>query len=143
MVEFRKTAVKNDFSMDATVSLPANKYVELLNMQIPAQQQRFWGNGAILNGVDDRGTFKLDVMTSGSVNIPGTARIVVADANKVVRNFRREDRSEDLQTGVKLGKDVIGAGQDSYLIVEYAADAAATATQAQSTVSAPITIRTI
>lgn len=143
MVEFRKTAVLSEFTMDSTVSLPAGKYVELMSKKIPAQQQNFWGNGAIIGGVDDRGTFKLDVQTTAPANIPGTCRIVVADANKVVRNFRREDRSEDLVTGVKLGKDVVGAGQDSYLIVEYAADAAATATSADSTISAPITIRTL
>jgi len=143
MVEFRKTEIISGFDMDATVSLPAGKYVELMSLQVPAQQQKFWGNGAIVGGVDDRGTFKLDVQTSAPANIPGTCRIVVADANKVVRNFRREDRSEDLVTGVKLGKDVVGAGQDSYLIMEYAADTAATATKADSSTSAPVTIRTI
>lgn len=143
MVEFRKTAVIGDFSMDTTVSLPAGKYVELMNIKVPAQQVNFWGNGQIQNGVDDRGTFKLDVQNATPANIKGTARIVVADANKVVRNFRREDRSEDLLTGVKLGKDLVGAGQDSYLIIEYSADATDTATSANTTVSAPITIRTL
>jgi hypothetical protein len=129
--------------MDSSVSCPAGKYVELMSVKVPAQQVNFWGNGAIVNGVDDRGTFKLDVKNSTPANIPGTARIVVADANKVVRNFRREDRSEDLLTGVKLGKDVVGAGQDSYLIVEYAADSTDTATSANTTISAPVTIRTL
>lgn len=143
MVEFRKTAVKGDFTMSSTVSCPAGSYVEVMNIKVPAQQVNFWGNGAIRGGVDDRGTFKLDLQTSASANIPGTARIVVSDANKVVRNFRREDRSEDLVTGVKVGKDVVGAGQDSFLSIEYKADATATATLAQSSVSAPITIRTL
>jgi hypothetical protein len=143
MVEFRKTAVISEFTMDATVSLPAGKYVELMNKKISAQQVNFWGNGAIMGGVDDRGNFKLNVKTSAAANIPGTSRIVVSDANKVIRNFRREDRSEDLVTGVQLGKDSIGAGQDSFLIIEYAADAAAVATVADTTVSAPITIRTL
>jgi hypothetical protein len=146
MVEFRKTAVIGDFSMDSTVALVAGKYIELMSMQVPAQQVRFWGNGSIRGGVDDRGTFKLNVNTTAPANIPGTARIVVADANKVVRNFRREDRSDDLNTsagGVKLGKDVVGAGQDSYLTIEYNCDSSATATLADTTVFAPITIRTV
>lgn len=143
MVEFRKTAVLTDFSMSSTVSCPAGSYVEVMNIKVPAQQINFWGNGAIINGVDDRGTFKLNLETTAGANIPGTARIVVADANKVVRNFRREDRSEDLVTGVKVGKDVVGAGQDSFLSIEYKADTTAIATSADSSVSAPITIRTL
>lgn len=148
MVEFRKTAVLGDFDMDATVTLPAGKYVELMNIKVPAQQVIFWGNGAIQTGVDDRGTFKLNVYDgSGTpVLIPGTARIVVSDANRVVRNFRKEDRTEDLvasSSGVKLGKDAVGAGQDSYLSIEFKADATTTATKANCSVSAPITIRTL
>lgn len=146
MVEFRKTAVIGDFTMDTSVALVTNKFLELMSMQVPAQQIRYWGNGAIVNGVDDRGTFKLNPKTSGSADIAGTARLVVSDANKVVRNFRREDRSNDLvdaASGVRLGKDVVGAKEDSYLIIEYKADSAGTATAAQSTVFAPITIRTL
>ena len=142
MVEFRKTAILSEFSMDATVSLPAGKYVELVSMTVPSQQIRFWGNGNIINGVDDRGTLKLNVKTSVPANIPGTARLVVSDANKIIRNFRREDRSEDLVTGIRIGKDMVGSSEDSFLILEYAADAAATATKADSSISAPITVRT-
>jgi len=143
MVQFRKTATLEEFSMDISVDLVAGKYIELMSMKVPAQQIRFWGNGSIINGVDDRGIFKLSVADANGNEIKGTARLVVSDANKVNRNFRREDRTEDLSTnGVKVGKDVVGAGEDSYLIVEFKPDASATADKAHTSVFAPITVRT-
>lgn len=148
MVEFKKTATKNDFDIDSTVSCTAGKYTEIANMQVPAQQLRFWGNGGIINGVDDRGVLKMDLNTSAPALIPGTVRLVVADANKVVRNFVQEIRTEDLDSTVgtytRLAKySSVGAKEDSYLLVEFNPDSTATISKADSTISAPITIRTL
>lgn len=142
MVTFRKTARLLDFDMPATVDIPAGRFVEVATMTIPAQQMRYFGNGGIINGVDDRGTFTLDLNTSVPAAIPGTCRLVVSDANRVRRVFLREDRSEDLAAaagGVQLGFTTPGAKQDSLLIIEYMADTAATATSADSAGSIPLT----
>jgi len=139
MVTFRKTARLQDFTMPATVAIPAGRFVEVATMIIPAQQRRYFGNGGIINGVDDRGIMTLVFRTAVPAVIPGTARLVVSDANRVRRVFLREDRSEDLATGVRLGVTTPGAQQDSLLIIEYMADVAATATLADSTGAIPLT----
>jgi hypothetical protein len=143
MVEFRKTATLSDFEVADSQAMIGGKYQEVMTMKVPAQQNRFFGNGAIINGVDDRGEFKLDLQETGPANIPGTSRLVVADANKVVRNFRREDRSEDATSGINLGKDSVFAKEDSYLIVEYNPDADKTMQKSLSSAKVPITIRTL
>ena len=136
---FRKTATIDDFDMDTTVSLKSGKWIELMNMKIPAQQIRNFGNGFIINGVDDRGIFKLDVKTSGDTNIPGTCRLTVSDANYVNRYFLREDRSEDLTEGIRLPYTKPAAGEDSYLIVEYKPDSDADADATKTSISMPLT----
>lgn len=148
MVEFKKTATISDFTMDTTVSCTAGKYTEIAYMQVPAQQKRFWGNGSIIGGVDDRGVLKMDLKNSTPALVPGTVRLVVADANKVVRHFVQEIRTEDLDSTVatytRLAKyGQVSAKEDSYLLIEFNPDSTATLTTANCTISAPITIRTL
>jgi len=139
MTTFRKTARLADFTMPATNVLPAGRFVEVATMTIPAQQRRYFGNGGIINGVDDRGIFTMILNTSDPAPVAGTSRLVVSDANRIRRVFLREDRSEDLATGVRLGLTTPGAQQDSLLIIEYMADAGATITSADSVGSIPLT----
>lgn len=141
--KFIKTAILSDFTMATTVALVAGQYVDLMTMKIPAQQLREFGSSGIINGVDDRGVFKLSVNKAGPTNLPGSARLVVRDANGVVSNFIREDRSADLSTGVKVGETKLWAKQDSYLVIQYMPDASDTATKADSTASVPLTIVTL
>ena len=143
MVEFRKTSILSEFEFDSSVALPSGSFVTLAQMKVPAQQIRFWGNGHIVNGVDDRGILKLTVKDSNGNVISGTARLMVKDANGVINNFRRADRTEDLSNGVRVGKDSIGAKQDSYLVIEFKADADSTADMSKTELYAPITIRTL
>lgn len=139
MVTFRKTARLQDFNMPATVAVPAGRFVEVATMTVPAQQLRYFGNGGIVNGVDDRGTLTIDLMSAPATTIPGTYRLVVADANRVRREFLREDRSEDLANGVRLGFQTPGAKQDSLLIIEFMADTDDVATSTDSTGAVPLT----
>ncbi len=143
MVEFRQTAILKEFEYDSTVALPSSSFVTLAKMKVPAQQIRFWGNGAIVNGVDDRGILKLIVKDSNGNTISGLARLMVKDANGVINEYRRGARTEDLANGVRVGKDKVGAKQDSYLVIEFKADADSTADMTKTTLFAPITIRTV
>jgi len=146
MVKFSKTSVLSDWAMDISVNCPAQKFVEVLNLQVPAQQIIRWGGGSIIGGVDARETMVFNLNSAPNTLISGTVRIVVSDANKVVRNFVKEIRTEDLITGkgIKLGEILaVGAKQDSYLIVEFAADVTSTATLVDSTAFIPITIETL
>lgn len=143
---FRKTLKLSDFTMASTVALVAGDWRELAYLQVPAQQLRQFGYGAIVNGVDDRGTFKLAVNTSSPAAISGSARLVVKDANRLTTSVILDDRSEvlasgtDLGDGVRLGASLPAAKEDSYLVIEYDPDSSATATSADSDALVPVTI---
>jgi len=143
MVTFRKTARLSEFELPATNVLPAGRFVEVASMRTPAQQLRCFGNGDIINGVDDRGIFRLNLNTSVPALIHGSSRLVVSDANRVKRIFLREDRSEDLSVGLRLGMTEPFAQEDSLLIIEYMADVTNTMTSANSTGSIPLTFQTL
>jgi hypothetical protein len=146
---YPKTLQMADLTGDATVELPAGKYTELAVYQVGYKEMIAFGNGKIWDGsADDRGTFKLAVKTGAGVDIPGTARLEIADSHKVNPRFIREDISADVNTGVKMGiggktgreKNSIVAGERAYLVIKYCPGTTATATKANCTTSMPVTI---
>lgn len=152
--EYRKTAVLTDFTLPTTVALVTGTYLDIATMKTPAQQLRAFGFGAIENGVDDRGVYKLAVNTSAPAQIAGSSRLVVRDANGVVNQFVREDSSNDLAsttslgTGVRVprgglynnGKGGWFAKQDSFLVIQFNPTTSATATLANCLAQVPLTI---
>lgn len=141
-VTFKKTSVLSgdEWNIDATTTAPATKFTEWAVQEIKAQQERFFGNGAIVNGVDDRGKLKIDLKDDSDAEINGTVRITVSDANRVNRKFLKEERTEDLREGIRLGYTEPGAKQDSLLILEVQPDSQTTIDQGNSSGSVPLTV---
>lgn len=141
-VKYSKNFVEDEFSIDTTVTLPAGKYTEVFVMSVPAQQIRTWGARGILGtGVDDRGTLTFAIKDASGTTIAGSARMIVTDAGRNSRVPLEEVRSTEGVTGRRVAeaKDKY-VGEDSLLILEYKPDSDATATGANCTISAPITI---
>jgi hypothetical protein len=143
--KYDTTLILSDWDMNSSVNLPAGEYVDVLKLKTPAQQIRRFGKGAIENGVDNRGVFKMDLQNSSSASISGSARLKVSDANGVISRFRKESRSSQLTSseGVRVEEDSLGAKEDSFLIIQYKADSTETADKSNSTLEIPVTIETL
>lgn len=149
--EYIKTLTKNELTIEATVAVVTTKYVDIATYQVPPKQRIFLGNGKINLGVDDRGTFLMNLNTSVPADIAGVARLLLRDANGISSNFIREDLSVDYESGVKVGKggktgnegNVPFITEDEYLVVQFQADSAATISKADSTIYIPVTIQAL
>ena len=149
--EYIKTLVIGDMDMETTVVCPADEFVPLMKIRVPVRNRYFIGNGKINLGVDDRGTFKLDVETTAPANIPGSSRIKIYDSNMLNSRFIRDDISADAVAGVKTGiggktgneSRLPASDEYEYIVIEFSATATATATVADTTVQLPITIQAL
>lgn len=136
--EYRRTFVPSEFQM-INSDVKAGTYLKVLEYVVPAQQRITYGAGRIVNGVDDRDTLVLRFKDSGGSTIHGWVRLAVADANEVVKQLIIEKRTEELETGVKLGVQKYWAREDSKLIIEFKPDANATISKIEGRI--PATIR--
>lgn len=153
--EYIKTLIQSEFDTHADVQVNASNDTVIAEHRIPTKQRWFIGNGAILDGVDTRGTFTtvLKETTPGDVD-NGVLQLRIADANKLRSNFIREDRITDVDSGVKLGKggkignerSLMFASEDEYIQVTCRLDAGETAVTydaSASTIKLPITIQAL
>lgn len=149
--EYIRTLTKSNVTMEDTVAVVDNKFVDVWTYQVPAAQYIFFGNGRINLGVDDRGTYQANYNTSVPADIPGISRLILRDANGINSTFIREDLSVDYETGVKVGKGGKTGNeankpfvkQYEYLVGQFQADAAATISKADSTLYVPVTVQAL
>lgn len=139
---YRKTVRLSQFS-SANLSLTADEFTEVYRLRVPAKQVQAWGGGAIINGVDDRETFKLDLKDGTSTSLVGDVRIKIADPNKANDEFVKDFITEDLNTGVKLGvRNDLAVGEYAYLVIEAKTSSGTfTVDPSNSTGSIPVTIQ--
>lgn len=152
--EFIRTLTASDLTNVAT-ALTNTNFADIYTYKVPAKQAVFVGNGKINLGVDDRGSYSMNIQTSAPANIPGVARIIISDANRVNSQFIREDLSADILAGTSSKK--VGKGgmtgtesqlkyvtQDQYVVLQYKSTAAtATLSAANCTVNLPVTVQTL
>lgn len=148
--EYIKTLKVADMTMADDVALTTTDFVDVMTYKVPPKQKIFFGNGKINLGVDDRGTFKMDLNTDVPGDIAGVSRLLLRDANGISSTFIREDISSDYESGVKVGKGGKTGNepapfvtQDEYLVIQAKADSAATASKADSTLELPVTIQAL
>lgn len=151
--EYIKTLIQSEFDTHADVEVNASNDTVIAEHRIPTKQRWFLGNGAILDGVDTRGTFSttLKETTPGDVD-NGVLQLRIADANKLRSDFIREDRITDVDAGIKVGKGgKVGnektlkfATEDEYIQVTCRLDSgesAVTYDASASSISLPVTIQ--
>lgn len=149
--EYIKTLTKNELTMEATVDVVSTKYVDIATYQVPPKQYIYLGNGRINLGVDDRGTFLMNLNTAVPADIAGVSRLLLRDANGISSNFIREDLSVDYEAGVKVGKGgktgnedkQLFVSEDEYLVLQFQGDASATISKVESTIYIPITVQAL
>lgn len=124
MVNVFKTKFEIGDFTSANVNIDNVDFRPILKLQIPKKQIIAPGAGEVVQGVDLRETFKIDVQSS-TANIPGKVRWVVKDANEANSLFGDEHKSSDAVTGVKQGfRGDRAISEDAYLIMEYKSTAA-------------------
>lgn len=151
---YKRTLTASDFiATGTTITCPAGAYVEIASYKVPPKQVIAFGNGRINNGVEDRGKYYINISTSAPANIPGVARLILKDANRLNSQFVREDLSADIASSsvyermgvggtTGLVKNPLSVSEDELLILEYKATSAATATYANCSLNIPVTIWT-
>ena len=112
----------------------------ILKLQIPKKQIIAPGAGNVVQGVDLRETFKIDVQDA-TANIPGKVRWVIKDANEANSLFGDEHKSSDAVAGVKVGvRPDRAISEDAYLVMEYKSTASsATIDFTKTSIEFPIT----
>jgi len=103
-------------------------YIKLIQMKTPAQSLLCFGTGGIVGGVDDRGVFKMILKDNSNAPITGTLRLYVTNASFLEKKVIFEDRMErlaesDIQKAFRLAESGILVKEDSYLVMEFKADA--------------------
>lgn len=140
-VRFEEDMILSNFVTKTTVALNEGEWKELATYKVPSQEVRYFGKGSIVNGVDNRGTFKLTVKDGSNNSITGNARLVARDANGWAPKPIISPRSETLEAnGEQLGFSGVGAKTDSYLAIEFRPDEDATATIANCSLQLPTTV---
>ena len=143
VTQYQEDMVLSMLDMDATVNLTAGQWTDLITYTVPNQENRFFGYGDDSNGVDKRGVFKLAVKTGANAAIPGNARIVATDKNRLTPKPGISPRSESLESaeGVRLGRTGLGARPNSLLVIQFKPDATAVADKTNCTLNLPTTVR--
>jgi len=103
------------------------EFIDILQKRTNAQSVNVPGYGVIVNGVDTRGQFKMILKDSTGADIPGTVRLYVTNSHKFGGVLMLEDRTElmtssDLPTATRLGEQMAGAQEDSYMMISFRAD---------------------
>lgn len=144
---FRRTLTLADFD-DITLQLVANQWITAFQYEVGAQQILRAGQGAMQNGVDDRGILYVDLQTVAPADITGWVRLYLTDANQVNKQVLMEERTERLSASAVdraqayfLGERTdIQIKENSLLGIEVMGDAAVLINVAASEAFIPCTI---
>lgn len=103
------------------------EFIDILQKKTGAQSINVPGYGVIVNGVDTRGQFKVILQDTTGAVIPGTIRMYLTNAHKFGIAPILEDRTElmtssELPTATRLGEQMMGAQEDSYIMIAFRAD---------------------
>lgn len=144
---FREDVVLGDFT-NKTLDVKAGIFQDVFKIKLGAKQKAFWGYGDKSNGVDTRAQFICELQKADASIIGGKIRLSTQTPNEYpfdnYSDFRTENAKvaavNPIRTGLRndLGK-VIGAGQDSFLVIEFKPDADATIDLTKSTILATLT----
>jgi hypothetical protein len=127
--QFKRVYTLPDFgktTASAGKLVSTTDFTEIGRLTVPAGQQIAWGSGNTNSGVDERGTIKLRCDDTNGVQFHGTFWIAVANPSLTVIRVIMEDRSENLDDGVKLAESKIRAGTDRHLLIFMKGDVAST-----------------
>jgi hypothetical protein len=143
-VTFTKFLRANDFNAGSTatdIAITSGQYNQIGYKTVGAQQQIFFGAGAISNGVDSRETAKIR-FDSAAGAITGTFRLAVQDANGLSTIPVVENDNTNFTSGIKLGIKAPGAREDSKLLILFNPDTSTTIDYSDSdnNVNIPVTV---
>ena len=140
--KFPRTATLSEFT-NVQTDVKANTFQKIYEYVVPAQQGIRYGKGAIVNGVDDRGTLILVLKDNNGNAISGWVRLAYVDANEINKRVVMEERTEVLEAGLPLGETPPGVKEDSKLIIEFKPDSDAKISPVKSKGQIPLTIYTL
>ena len=139
MQKFERYYNADEFGFTADISVNAGEWKRIGIVEVPAQTYLTFGAGAIANGVDYRREAKV-ILKDGSGNlIPGKVRFEITNAQETYHRLVSEERTEELENGVKLGEYPAKAKEDSKLVILFKPDSNATVSKDNSTVLIPTT----
>jgi hypothetical protein len=148
MAVFERFFAKEDFSMASSatdVVCLIGQFTQIGRKQVGAKQQISFGAGEIGNGVDSRRTATIRLDTTAGSAIAGKLRLAVSDANEIVTEPVVEDIMSNWNSGQKLARTDLRAGEDGFLKLLLNPDATATVDMSDTDqrVDIPVTVYTL
>lgn len=141
---YKDRLTQADFGLTADVACAAGVFTPVGRYQIPFKQRVAWGTGAIMSGVDDRGQLAFLLQSAPATPIAGSIQIKYQDANSyrspTVNTFRTTQATVAAPYRQENVANSLGVAQEnSFLRVDFAPDAGATVTTADSTFEVDVT----
>ena len=150
MAERFRTALTKADLMTGDVVLTAGQFVKVGERKIEAGELLAIGYGQESGQNNAQGRIFMDLKTAASAAIAGTIRLQAYSPQNRPLVILGEWRTETLSTGagdrtkqVPLPEDIYWLSEDKKLVLEFAADAAATVAKAQSTILLDATEETV
>ncbi len=142
--KFTQSYSLGDFDVTSNVTIPAgttdDDYHKIGSFSVDSQTLATFGNGAITNGVDYRGLWKMDLNSAPSTPIVNLKiRLLLTNKKATRTRVIKEELSQNLVSGVKLGEYPQKAQEQDRLIIQGFSTTEVTITIADSTASIPIT----
>lgn len=146
---YRSALTKSDL-LSGDVVLVAGQYVKLGERKIEAGELVAVGYGQESGQNNAQGRIFMDLKTSASADIPGTIRLQVYSPQNRPLIILGEWRTETLSVGagdrtkqIPFPEHEVWCSEDKKIVLEFAADAAATVAKAQSTILLDTTEETV
>jgi hypothetical protein len=146
---FRSALTKNDL-MSGDIVLTAGNFVKLGERKIEAGELLALGFGLETGQESAQGRVYMDLKTSASAVIAGTIRLQVYSPQNRPLVILGEWRTETISTGagdrtkqIPLPESMYWVSEDKKIVLEFAADAAATVAKTQSTILIDTTEETV